>query len=512
MGLICPGYLTIGCNKSTPFILWLPKSLPLKNISYENNTITVQDPYLSSSLNKSGCHNLYFNFSSPISVYRGMYDLLNISLSSVRCVPPDHIQSPPKIFGKDYKLSYSSSLGEDDHKPTQICLKPHNYSLDPSFDSIFSFKNDSPQLTLLSSSYSYDLVAQPGCFANWTEVFDPKDGKEHRLRTRIIIGCVVGFAFVLALCGLLLLFYKRKKLRLISSSSKLLVQRDVSDQDFHDPEMVGSEYTQIFSYEELCEATEGFSISKELGDGGFGIVYKGILKDGRTIAVKRLYKNNYKSTEQFMNEVDILSRLHHPNLVTLFGCTARSSRELLLVFEFVPNGTVADHLHGSRSSENALTWPVRLSIAIETANALAYLHTVEPPIIHRDVKTNNILLDDSFHVKVGDFGLSRLFPLDVTHVSTIPQGTPGYVDPVYYQCYHLTDKSDVYSFGVVLMELISSKQAVDLSRGKDEINLANMALNKIQRCQLNELVDSALGFMSNWEVHCMVSLVAELAF
>ena len=238
----------------------------------------------------------------------------------------------------------------------------------------------------------------------------------------------------------------------------------------------------------------------------------GILKDGRTIAVKRLYKNNYKSTEQFINEVEILSRLHHPNLVTLFGCTARSSRELLLVFEFVPNGTVADHLHGSRSSENALTWPVRLSIAIETANALAYLHAVEPPIIHRDVKTNNILLDDSFHVKVGDFGLSRLFPLDVTHVSTFPQGTPGYVDPVYYQCYHLTDKSDVYSFGVVLMELISSKQAVDLSRSKDEINLANMALNKIQRCQLDELVDPALGFSSNCKLWCMVSLVAELAF
>ncbi|XP_078153983.1 LEAF RUST 10 DISEASE-RESISTANCE LOCUS RECEPTOR-LIKE PROTEIN KINASE-like 1.1 isoform X2 [Carex rostrata] len=213
-----------------------------------------------------------------------------------------------------------------------------------------------------------------------------------------------------------------------------------------------------------------------------------------------------------MNEVEILSRLHHPNLVTLYGCTTRSSRELLLVFEFVPNGTVADHLHGPLSSENALTWPVRLSVAIETANALAYLHAVEPPIIHRDVKTNNILLDDDFHVKVGDFGLSRLFPLDVTHVSTVPQGTPGYVDPVYYQCYHLTDKSDVYSFGVVLMELISSKQAVDLSRSKDEINLGNMALNKIQRCQLDELVDPALEFRSSWEVRCMVSLVAELAF
>ncbi|XP_078153450.1 LEAF RUST 10 DISEASE-RESISTANCE LOCUS RECEPTOR-LIKE PROTEIN KINASE-like 1.1 [Carex rostrata] len=268
--------------------------------------------------------------------------------------------------------------------------------------------------------------------------------------------------------------------------------------------MVGSEYNQIFSYEELREATEEFSKSKELGHGGFGIVFKGILKDGRTVAVKRLYKNNYKSIEQFMNEVKIISSLHHPNLVSLYGSTACSRRELLLVYEFVPNGTVADHLHRPRSSKNVLTWSVRLSIAIETANALAYLHAVESPIIHRNVKTNNILLDDGLHVKVGDFGLLRFL--------TVPQGTTGYVDPVYHQCYHLTDKSDVYSFGVVLMELISSKQAVDLSRRKDDIYLANMALNKIQRCQLDELVDPALGFRSNWEVQCMVSLVAELAY
>ncbi|XP_078150658.1 LEAF RUST 10 DISEASE-RESISTANCE LOCUS RECEPTOR-LIKE PROTEIN KINASE-like 1.1 isoform X2 [Carex rostrata] len=508
MGLNCQGYLTVGCDNSTPFLVWIPRPLLLESISYDNHTITVQDPYLNSSLQKSGCGNLYFNFSSPINLYVGMYELLNSSLSSVRCYPPDQIESPPKIFGNDYNLSYSLFLGEDDN-PTQNCLRPGN-SDDTYFESIFSFENDSRPVTLLSASYSDRLAVRPGCFANWTEVFDPED--ENRLQTRVIIGCVVGFAFVLALCCLLLLFYKRKKLRLISSSSKLLVQREVSDQYFHDPEMVESEYTQIFSYEELLEATEGLSESKELGRGGFGIVYKGILKDGRTVAVKRLYKNSFKSTEQFMNEVEILPRLQHPNLVTLYGSTPRSSQELLLVYEFVPNGTVADHLHGPRSSANALTWPVRLSIAIETANALAYLHAVETPIIHRDVKTNNILLHDGFHVKVGDFGLSCLFPLDVTHVSTVPEGTPGYVDPVYHQCYHLTDKSDVYSFGVVLMELISSKRAIDLSRSKDEINLANMALNKIQRCQLDELVDPTLGFSSNWEVRCMISLVAELVF
>ncbi|GKV16745.1 hypothetical protein SLEP1_g27341 [Rubroshorea leprosula] len=223
----------------------------------------------------------------------------------------------------------------------------------------------------------------------------------------------------------------------------------------------GSTYfgVQVFGYAELEKATDNFDPSKELGEGGFGTVYHGVLSDGRVVAVKRLFEKNLKRVEQFINEIKILADIRHPNLVTLYGCTSRHSRELLLVYEYIPNGTVADHLHGRRAKSGLLTWPVRLRIAIETANALAYLHGKE--IIHRDVKTNNILLDNSFHVKVADFGLSRLFPNDVTHVSTAPQGTPGYVDPEYYQCYHLTDKSDVYSFGVVLIELISAKQALE---------------------------------------------------
>ncbi|XP_024046283.1 LEAF RUST 10 DISEASE-RESISTANCE LOCUS RECEPTOR-LIKE PROTEIN KINASE-like 1.1 isoform X1 [Citrus clementina] len=266
----------------------------------------------------------------------------------------------------------------------------------------------------------------------------------------------------------------------------------------------------IFSYSDLAEATNDFSREKELGDGGFGTVYYGKLKDGREVAVKRLYDNNYRRVEQFMNEVEILTRLRHKNLVSLFGCTSRYSQGLLLVYEFVANGTVADQLHGDRAKHGLLTWPIRMNIAIETASALAYLHASD--IIHRDVKTNNILLDSNFCVKVADFGLSRLFPLDVTHVSTAPQGTPGYVDPEYHQCYQLTDKSDVYSFGVVLIELISSMPAVDMNRHRHEINLANLAINKIQKCAFDELIDPCLGFESDEEVKRMTTSVAELAF
>ncbi|XP_019059319.1 PREDICTED: LOW QUALITY PROTEIN: LEAF RUST 10 DISEASE-RESISTANCE LOCUS RECEPTOR-LIKE PROTEIN KINASE-like 1.3 [Tarenaya hassleriana] len=272
----------------------------------------------------------------------------------------------------------------------------------------------------------------------------------------------------------------------------------------------GSVYfgVKVFGYEELEEATENFS--KELGDGGFGTVYYGVLRDGRAVAVKRLYERSLRRVEQFKNEIDILKSLKHPNLVILYGCTSRHSRELLLVYEYISNGTLADHLHGDRAKTHHLSWPVRLEIAIETANALSYLHA--SGIIHRDVKTTNILLDNNFQVKVADFGLSRLFPTDATHVSTAPQGTPGYVDPEYYQCYRLNEKSDVYSFGVVLAELISSKEAVDIARHRHDINLANMAVARIQNSAVEELVDPDLGFDRDFAVRRMVTAVAELAF
>ncbi|XP_057860671.2 LEAF RUST 10 DISEASE-RESISTANCE LOCUS RECEPTOR-LIKE PROTEIN KINASE-like 1.2 [Cryptomeria japonica] len=328
-----------------------------------------------------------------------------------------------------------------------------------------------------------------------------------------VIGGVSG-GLALLLIGGFLICKIRKRRRRNLSHSPTLIAKEVEYSESRDIEAgvqqkIGN--LPIFSYEILKQATSDFAEEKMLGDGGFGSVYLGKLPDGRAVAIKRMYQDNWRRHDQFITEVQILSSLHHPNLVRLYGCTSPEGKDLLLVYEYVKNGTVADHLHGEKKGIS-LNWPTRLKISVETAHALAFLHKQEPPVLHRDVKTTNILVDEYFKVKVADFGLSRFMPPDVTHVSTAPQGTPGYLDPEYYECFQLTEKSDVYSFGVVLVELFSSKLAVDINRTRKEISLANMALAKIREGALQELVDSSLGFNLDNEVRSSITAVAELAF
>ncbi|XP_044489009.1 LEAF RUST 10 DISEASE-RESISTANCE LOCUS RECEPTOR-LIKE PROTEIN KINASE-like 1.1 [Mangifera indica] len=326
---------------------------------------------------------------------------------------------------------------------------------------------------------------------------------------KLALGLGIGIGGLAILIVVLIWSIHRHKKKISASFNSRLISNDPPRSELE----VGSVCfgVPLFSYKELAEATDNFSHEKELGDGGFGRVYYAKLQDGREVAVKRFHEHNNRKFEQFMNEIEILTRLRHKNLVSLYGCTSRHSPQgLLLVYEFIPNGTVADHLRGGRAKPGSLPWPIRMNIAKETASALAYLHASD--IIHRDMKTNNILLDNNFSVKVADFGLSRLFPTDVTHVSTAPQGSPGYVDPEYHLCYQLTDKSDVYSFGVVLIELISSMPPVDMNRQKQEINLAYLAVNRIQNSAIEELIDPCLGFQSDEEVKRMTTSVAELAF
>ncbi|GKV51859.1 hypothetical protein SLEP1_g58482 [Rubroshorea leprosula] len=335
---------------------------------------------------------------------------------------------------------------------------------------------------------------------------------DNRWKWKLAIGLGCGFfGGLVTTCIVFKFFLQHRRVLKYARSSSVTNEISSAPASLTDPGKGGNfPGVHNFTYNELEEATNTFDSAMELGDGGFGTVYYGTLQDGRPVAVKRLHENNYKRVEQFWNEVGILAQVRHRHLVLLYGYTSRHCRELLLVYEFISNGTVADHLHGERAKRASLPWLIRLKIAIETASALTYLHASD--IIHRDVKTNNILLDENFSVKVADFGISLFFPKLVTHISTSPHGTPGYMDPEYHECCKLTDKSDVFSFGVVLIELISSKPAVDITRHHHEINLSNMAIDKIQNRALHELVDPTLGYESDHKVKTMITAVAEVAF
>lgn len=240
-------------------------------------------------------------------------------------------------------------------------------------------------------------------------------------------------------------------------------------------------------------------------------MYLGILQDGREVAVKHLDKYGFNRDQQFENEITVLAKVVHPHLVLLYGCTTLKSREALVVYEFVRNGTVADHIHGNKATPGKLPWPLRMRIAVETASALKYLHACK--VIHRDIKTSNILLDSDYHVKVADFGLARFIPTDHSRVSTTPQGTLGYLDPEYNITHEVTYKTDVYCFGVILIELITSFPAYDVERkNTGDRNLSETAMKRITNKTFHGIVDHTLGFDSDSRVWNMISGVGELSY
>ncbi|XP_049359201.1 wall-associated receptor kinase-like 20 [Solanum verrucosum] len=252
----------------------------------------------------------------------------------------------------------------------------------------------------------------------------------------------------------------------------------------------GGKPARMFCLKEMKKATNGFSKDRILGHGGFGEVYRGELHDGTIVAVKLAKVGNVKSTQQVLNEVGILSQVNHRNLVKLLGCCIEAEQPLM-IYEYISNGTLHDHLHGKYST--FLDWKTRLKIASQTAEALAYLHSAAyPPIYHRDVKSTNILLDNEFNAKVSDFGISRLACPGLSHVSTCAQGTLGYLDPEYFRNYQLTDKSDVYSFGVVLLEFLTSQKAVDFSRDENSVNLVSYVIQQENHGSVMDVVDRRL--------------------
>lgn len=315
-----------------------------------------------------------------------------------------------------------------------------------------------------------------------------------RRNRNIFIGLAVGAAALfLGFITSCLLLRQRKKYPKTEPKHAMPVMNNTA-----------TEAAQSFTLSELRSATKNFE--KKVGSGGFGTVYYGKLHDGKEIAVKLLENSNvYQGKKEFANEVTLLSRIHHRNLVQFLGFCQDEGKDIL-VYEFMHNGTLKEHLYGPLARERGINWLKRLEVAEESAKGIEYLHTgCVPSIIHRDLKTSNILLDKNMRAKVSDFGLSKLAVDGTSHVSSIVRGTLGYLDPEYYISNRLTDKSDIYSFGVILLELISGQEAIsNVSFGVNCRNIVQWAKMHIENGDIQGIIDPALGneydIQSMWKI------------
>ncbi|XP_078430547.1 protein kinase superfamily protein [Wolffia australiana] len=331
------------------------------------------------------------------------------------------------------------------------------------------------------------------------ESMTPAFWNKKATRAGILVGVLLTGAVFMAMLGVLYCCIRRRSIssRMRHSARRLLSEARCA--------------VHLYPLKEIEKATNSFSEENKLGTGAYGTVYVGKLASNELVAVKKIRHRDAEATEQVMNEIKLLSSVSHPNLVRILGCCIEKG-EKILVYEFMPNGTLAQQLQ-RESHRPGLPWPVRLAIAADTAKAIAHLHTaIHPPIYHRDIKSSNILLDYNFNSKVADFGLSKMIVSDMSHVSTGPQGTPGYLDPQYHQNFHLSDKSDVYSFGVVLVEMITAMKAVDFSRAQSEVNLAALAVDKIGGGRVVDIIDPFLEPHRDPWTLSSIHEVAELAF
>ncbi|KAL0556253.1 hypothetical protein IC582_004765 [Cucumis melo] len=314
--------------------------------------------------------------------------------------------------------------------------------------------------------------------------------RDYKAFLPIIIGIGVGFTVFVIGSTWIFLGYKKwkfikRKEKFFEENGGFILQRQLSQ--WQSP----NEMVRIFTQEELEKATKNYDNSTIVGKGGYGTVYKGVLEDGLTVAIKKSKFIDQSQTDQFINEVIVLSQINHRNVVRLLGCCLETQVPLL-VYEFIANGTLFEHIHDKTKYSSRL-WEARLKIALETAGVLSYLHSsASTPIIHRDIKTTNILLDDNYTAKVSDFGASKLVPMDQTQLSTMVQGTLGYLDPEYLLTSELTEKSDVYSFGIVLLELITGKKAVCFDGPEEERNLAMYVLCAMKEDRLEEVVEKRM--------------------
>ncbi|KAM1447428.1 hypothetical protein EV2_006568 [Malus domestica] len=317
----------------------------------------------------------------------------------------------------------------------------------------------------------------------------------------VIVGASVGSFIAVALAGVLFVLCRRRKRLADQGHSKTWIPFSMNGTNSHTmgskysygtTASAASNYSYRFPFGVVQEATSNFDESWVIGIGGFGKVYKGTLNDGTKVAVKRGNPRSQQGLAEFRTEIEMLSQFRHRHLVSLIGyCDDKN--EMILIYEYMENGTLKGHLYGSGNP--SLSWKQRLEVCIGSARGLHYLHTGDAKaVIHRDVKSANILLDENLMAKVADFGLSKTGPeIDQTHVSTAVKGSFGYLDPEYFRRQQLTEKSDVYSFGVVLFEVLCARPVIDPSLPREMVNLAEWAMKWQKKGQLEQIIDSTLA-------------------
>ncbi|KAG2730103.1 hypothetical protein I3760_01G277400 [Carya illinoinensis] len=331
------------------------------------------------------------------------------------------------------------------------------------------------------------------------DVLDSDMKKGSKMKVGVIVGLAVGiFTAVIVAISLFVVCRRRRRRKYAH------VNHSKAEENFATSGMVtkysnngaaifsSSKTGYRFPFVAIQEATDYFSESLVVGVGGFGKVYKGILRDETKVAVKRGVSYSRQGFAEFQTEIEMLSMFRHRHLVSLIGYCDEQN-EMIIIYEYMENGTLKNHLYDSDLP--SLRWPQRLEICIGSARGLHYLHTGSTKaIIHRDVKSANILLDEKFMAKVADFGLSKTGPeIDKTHVSTAVKGSFGYLDPEYLTRQQLTEKSDVYSFGVVMLEVLCGRPVIDPSLPTEKVSLVEWAMNSLKRGKLEEIVDPCLA-------------------
>ncbi|GFZ20561.1 hercules receptor kinase 1 [Actinidia rufa] len=449
-------------------------------------------------MNSQGDPNSIFNVSWEFKVDPGFQYFLRFHFCDIVSV------SPNQLYFNVYIDSWNVAPNFDLSSLTLSILATAYYM------DFVTAANAKSKLRISIGPSSLSISAYPNAILNGLEIMKMSNsmgslsGVDFAAPTTkknvgMIVGVCIGVFVAVVLAVILFLMCRRRKLARLGHS-KTWVPLSINGGTSL---TMGSKYSNgttlsgasdlgyRFPFAAVTDATNNFDESWVIGIGGFGKVYKGVLNDGTKVAVKRGNPLSQQGLAEFQTEIEMLSQFRHRHLVSLIGyCDEKN--EMILIYEYMENGTLKGHLYGS--GQPSLSWKERLEICIGAARGLHYLHTgYSKAVIHRDVKSANILLDENLMAKVADFGLSKTGPeIDQTHVSTAVKGSFGYLDPEYFRRQQLTEKSDVYSFGVVLIEVLCARPVIDPSLPREMVNLAEWAMKWQMRGQLYQIIDSSL--------------------